>query len=269
MSRLTVFWTLHLIGLAFFAGGLWLNFSIWLQGSIDGRASPGLWAAIQASWRFVWRAGLRRTLRTFLVDGLSHRRFLHESPGRWFAHAALMGSLGVLSILSIITGFCEEILILLFKVHHPIVEAIVNKDTPIMALANEALGLIAIIALAFLVVRRYVQRPAQLRTEAVDTVLVVLLAVILVSGYPTEVLRLLKDGVGPELGWYSFIGYPLSLPFRSLNWPWEALHYWTFLFHSLLASAVIGYIPFSKVFHAVVSPAVATANSLAKEAQAA
>ena len=93
----------------------------------------------------------------------------------------------------------------------------------------------------------------------------VLLALTLVSGYPTEVLRLLKDQVPPHLGWYSFIGYPLSLPLRALDWPWERLHYWTFLFHSLLATACFAYIPFSKFFHVLVSPVVATVNSVAQE----
>ena len=267
MSRLTIFWVLHLTAMAIFLAGSWLHVSTWLQGQVEGRAGAGLGWALSASWRFLRRAGLRRTLRTLLLDGFFHRRLLAEDFWRWLAHACLLGGFIALTCLSTFTGIFEEGLIGLLKIRTPLTEAVVNKDTPIMALLNETLGLIMILGMLLIMVRRYIRRPAHLRTGAPDTVLVVLLAVILLSGYPTEALRLLIDRPGPALGWYSYIGYSLSLPFQSLNWPWETLHYWTFLFHSTVASAFFAYVPFSKFFHVLVSPVVATANVLAKEGQ--
>ncbi len=267
MPRLAVFWVLHVAAAIAFLAGCWLNASIWLQGSVGGRASPGLAAALTAAWRALRRAGLGRTLRALLLDGLFHRRLLATDRGRWLAHACLLGGFFAMFALSTLTGFCEEVLILAFKVQHPLVEAIVNKDTPIMALANEVLGVVMLAGMALMVARRYLRRPAQLRTAAPDTVLIVLLAVTLLSGYPTEVLRILAERVPPSLGWYSFVGYPLSLPLRGLDWPWQALHYWAFLFHSTLASAFFAYVPFSKFFHVLVSPIVAAANSAAREVE--
>jgi len=269
MSRLTIFWAAHLTATVIFLAGCWLNLSIWLQGRIEGRAKPSLWGAIGASWRFVRRVGLRRTLRALLLDGLLHRRLLRQDFWRWFAHACLLGSFLALTLLSTFTGIFEEGFVTLLNIRTPLIEAIVNKDTPLMALLNETLGLIMIAGLLLVIARRYIRRPAQLRTGPPDTLLVVLLGVTLLSGYPTEVLRLLMEQAGPGVGWYSYISYPLSLPFRSLNWPWERLHYWVFLFHSLFASAFFAYVPFSKFFHVLVSPVVATANSLAGEEQAA
>ena len=268
MSRLTIFWLLHAVAMLIFLAGTGLNVSIWLQGQVEGRSGAGLGWALAATWRFLRRAGLRRALRAFLLDGLVHRRLLAVDPWRWFAHGCLLGGFVALALLSTVTGFAQEVLIGLFGVRHPLVGAVVNKDTPIMALANETLGLVMILGMALIVIRRYLRRPTGLRTAAPDTALVVLLAVTLLSGYPVEALRLLKDHVPAELGWYSYLAYPLSQPLRTLNWPWEALHHWAFLFHSTVASAFFAYVPFSKFFHVLASPLVATANALAVEVAA-
>jgi len=208
-----------------------------------------------------------RALRAFLLDGLFHRRLLAADRGRWFAHACLLGGFAAMFALSLLTGFCTEVLVGLFGVHHPLVLAIVHKDTPAMALANETLGLVMLFGMALLAGRRYLQRPAQLRTAAPDTALVLLLSATLLSGYPVEALRLIAEGVPAHVGWYSYLGYALSLPLHGLPWPWPALHDWAFLAHTTVASALFAYVPFSKFFHALVSPVVATVNSLRREVE--
>jgi len=267
MPRLAVFWVLHAVAAAVFVAGCGLRVSIWLQGSVEGQPAPGLGAWLRAGWRCLRRAGLRRTLRAFLRDGLFHRRLLATSRGRWFAHACLLGGFGAMFALSLLTGFCTEVLVGLFGVRHPLVQAIINKDTPAMALANETLGLVMVVGIILVVWRRYLRRPAELRTAAPDTALVVLLAITLISGYPVEALRLVAEGVPAGIGWYSYLGYALSLPLRGLSWPWQALHDGAFLLHTTVASAFFAYVPFSKFFHALVSPLVATANSLRREVE--
>ncbi len=267
ISRLTVFWAFHLLAMAVLFAGCWLRASIWLEGQIDGRAPAGVRRALIAGWRFVRRAGLKQVLRSFIVHGLLHPRLRAQDRRRWQAHACLLGGFAGLAIFSTVTGFAQEILIGLFRVDHPLVQALVNKDAPLVALLNELLGLIMVISLAMMAARRYVRRPSNLRTGRPDTVLIVLLTATLLSGYPTEALRLLAERVPAELARYSFVGYLLSLPLRSMRWPWEALHYWVFLFHSLLASAFLASLPFSKLFHVVVSPLVAAANTTSPEVE--
>ncbi|MDI7274781.1 MAG: respiratory nitrate reductase subunit gamma [Anaerolineae bacterium] len=268
MSRLTVFWVCHLLAMAVLVAGLALRVSIWLEGQVEGRAPAGVRRGIGAGWRFLRRAGLRRTLRALVLDGLLHRRLWAQDRYRWLAHACLLGGFSALAVLSTLTGFAQEVLLGLLRVDHPLVQALVNKDGPVVAVLNETLGLIMVIGLAMMAMRRYVRRPDRLRTGPVDTALIALLAVTLLTGYPVEALRLLTEQVPPALARYSYVGYLLSLPLRSQSWPWEVLHYWTFLFHSLLASAFLAYIPFSKLFHALVSPLVAAANSVGREVQA-
>ena len=268
ISRLTVFWVFHLLAMAVLVAGCWLRVSIWLEGQIDGRAPAGARRAFVAGRRLVRRVGWRRLLRALIVHGLLHPRLRSEDRRRWLAHACMLGGFAALAALSTLTGFAQEILIGLFRVDHPLVWALANKDTPLVALLNEVLGLIMVISLAMIAARRYVRRPSNLRTGRPDTVLIVLLAATLLSGYPTEALRLLAEQVPAEVARYSLIGYVLSLPLRSVPWPWEVLHYWVFLFHSLIASAFLASLPFSKLFHVVISPAVAAANTVTREAEA-
>ena len=269
MSRLTVFWLLHTIALAIFLVGSGVNVSIWLEGSVEGRPRAGLRGALGATWRWLRRAGLRRTARALLRDGLFHRRLFAAHRGRWLAHAVVLGAFGAMFALSVLTGFCQEVLIHLLHVRHPLLAAIANKDTPFIALANEALGLVMLAGVALIAVRRYVRRAAELRTGPADTALIVLLGATLLSGYPTEVLRLVMEQVPAEVARYSFLAYPLSLGLRGLDWPWQRLHYWTFIFHSTLASATIAYLPFGRLFHVFAGPLVATANAVAREVEGA
>lgn len=267
MPRLAIFWVLHAVAAAIFVAGCGLRVSIWLQGSVEGRPAPGLRAALAAGWRALRRSGVRRAWRALLRDGLYHRRLRKVGRPRWAAHAFLLGGFAAMFALSLLTGFCKEVLAGLLHVRHPLVEAIIHKDTPAIALANETLGLVMLVSLAPIAIRRYLVRPAHLRTAAVDTALVVLLALTLASGYPVEALRLIAEGVPASVGRYSYLGWLLSLPLRGLVWPWQALHGWAFLFHVATASALLAYLPFSKLFHALVSPLVAAGNSLRREVE--
>ncbi len=248
----------------FLIGSGW-NVAVWLQGAVHGdpRLSP---------WRKLWLllgdvAGVLFSRRLWLVvqatvrDALFHRRLQQTSLLRWGAHIALLVSLGALFTLSLITGFCQEILHSIFGVNHPLVLAIMNKDNPFIGLANETLNLVACLGLGLVVYRRW-RREAQLLNAAPDLAILALVATLLVSGYPLESFRLLAENVPPAQAVYSFIGYPLALALRPLGWPWLTVHFWAFLFHAVVAAALIAYLPFSKFWHVFASPLVAVANTL-------
>ena len=131
-----------------------------------------------------------------------------------------------------------------------------------MALLNEVLGLVILIGLAMTLIRRFIVRPSQIRTTAFDTTTIVLLALIMITSYPTETFRLLMENVPPALGWYSFIGYPVARLIAPLNLNWEVWHYWTFMAHIAACFALAINMPFSKFFHVLVSPIIATANTV-------
>jgi nitrate reductase gamma subunit len=259
VDRLAIFWPLIAVAtVVFFIGAGW-NVAVWLQGAVHGdpRLSSGrkLWLLLGDLAGVLFSRRLWLVVQATVLDALLHRRLQQTSLLRWGAHISLLVSLGALFALSVITGFCQEILHGIFGVNHPLVLAIMNKDTPVMALANEILNLVACLGLGLVVYRRWGRREAQLLNAPPDLAL-------LVSGYPLESFRLLAENVPPAQAAYSFIGYPLALALRPLGWPWPTVHFWVFLFHATVAAALIAYLPFSKFWHVFASPLVAVANTL-------
>ena len=269
MDRLTLFWILMAASALLFFAGVAANVSLWLEGKADrGERSKGArlrgiaGTAIRGvSGRRFWLA-----VKAVLWDGLLHRALFREGKFRWLSHTSLALTFLFLFALSTFTGFFEEILHLLFKVETPFVLGVVNKDTPIMALLNEVAGLPLVFGLVAVIIRRYLSRPAQLRTEGADTSILVLLGIGLLTSYPTEALRFLMEDTPASLGSISFIGYPLAQAIRPLALPWEQWHFVLFFAHVLPFMVLLVYMPWSKFFHVLVSPIVAAANSLRGEA---
>lgn len=270
MSRLELFWTSHLIIIVIALVGLWMSVSIWLRGKVNGRADLSMGAKIAALLKItlstIFSARLWPLLKALILDGLLHRRLFKEDKLRWTAHASMFLTFLFLGILSTITGFFEEILKHFLHIESPLVLFITNKDTPLIALMNEIGGLIIIFGGIIAAVRRFIVRPAQLRTTTPDTLLIVALLAIIVTGYPIEAMRILFEDVPPSLARYSFVGYPLALLIKPLNWSWESIHFGLFFLHVGICSLSLLYLPFSKFFHVLVSPVIAVVNSVPKTA---
>ena len=202
MDRLAIFWPLIAVAtVVFFIGSGW-NVAVWLQGAVrgDARLSSGrkLWLLLGDVAGVLFSRRLWLAVQATVRDAILHRRLQQTSLLRWVAHISLLSSLGALFALSLITGFCQEILHSIFGVNHPLVLAIINKDTPVMALANETLNLVAGLGLGLVVYRRWGRREAQLLNAAPDLAILALVATLLVSGYPLESFRLLAENVPPH-----------------------------------------------------------------------
>ena len=266
-DRLTVFWIAIGVALLLFLAGLGIKVAFWSQGNL--RDQRGRRVTQRKAWvvfTLAAQSALQRlgaAVSYLVLDGLLHRRLLQENRYRWVCHFLLLAGFFSLFALSIFTGFFEEILHQFLRLDTPLVRFVINKDTPLMAVLNESLGLLILAGLLLTLIRRYIQRPAQLRTTTFDTSTLVLLAIIMLTSYPLEAMRLLMERVPPAAAWYSFIGYPLSLAMQPLNLRWELWHYWTFMVHIAACIALLISMPFSKFFHVLIGPIIATANQLA------
>jgi len=266
-DRLTVFWIGIAVTLVIFFAGIGFKMSFWARGRVrdlNGKLveRAKVWVALRDALKVIFSPQFGAVTNSFVLDGLLHRQLWREDRFRWLAHFLMLFGFLALFTLSTITGFFEEILHFIFGVEGTLVEFITNKDTPLMALLNEVLGLVILVGLALTLIRRFIMRPAQIRTTAFDTTTIVLLSIIMVTAYPTEVFRLLMENVPPALGWYSFIGYPLARLIAPLNLNWPVWHYWMFMAHVVACFALAVNMPFSKFFHVLVSPIIATANNL-------
>lgn len=272
--RLTLFWIIHLITLSLFGLEMLYILSIWLRGRVPGLPPDAsrlrkLGAVIRIVLGVVFSRYLFTALKALIRDGILHLPLREKSKPRWLAHIAVFGSFFALGVISTVTGLAIEVLHPIFHIEHPIVLMLINFDHPLMAFANEFLNLVLLAGLVVIFYRRFVQRDAQLRTIATDKVLLGILFAIVITGYPLEAFRLLADEVtkGPlqATAVYGFIGYPLSRLIKPLNWPWEALHFWSFFVHFGIVTFLMFYMPFSKFFHTLMSPLVVVINRVAEE----
>ncbi len=120
----------------------------------------------------------------------------------------------------------------------------------------DVMGLAATVGVAAALVVRYLLRPPRLRRGVLaDAVILWLLALILVSGFLVEGLRI--TGTADPWAAWSPVGYGVSALVRAVGMSEAAVrisHAWLWWIHFVLAMAFIAYIPFSKLFHLVLAP---------------
>ena len=270
MDVMLVFWIFHLPAMAVFVAGVALSLTIWLQGTVDGRgdisAGRKLLLLTRKALRTIFSARLGALLKALIWDGAIHPTLFKEHKLRWVAHSSVFGGILLLTILSAFSFVSVDIMIPLLKMDNIFTAIFANKDHPITAFLNDFGGLVVMVGLAIVIIRRYVIRELDMRTRLVDSEIIFFLAVIMVTGYLAEICRLSLEfaELAPTAG-YAFLGYPMALLVRNLPLPWGPLHDWLFLIHALFSSVVVAYIPFSKFFHALAGAMIATVNTLSSD----
>jgi hypothetical protein len=69
-------------------------------------------------------------------------------------------------------------------------------------------------------------------------------------------MRILLTAIPLPAALASFMGYPVSLLLGLFSIRWEAVYPYGWYIHAILTGALIAYLPFSKMFHILVSPLV-------------
>ncbi len=267
MDIMLIFWAVHIPAMVVFVVGIGLSLSIWLRGTVNGRsdisAGKKLSLLIRDTLAVVFSARLGAVLRVLIWDGAIHPTLFKEYKLRWVAHFCVFGGIVLLTILSFFSFISVDILIPVFSMDNLFTSIFANKDHALTAFLNEFGGLVVMVGLIIVMIRRYVIKELDMRTRIVDTEIIVFLVLIVVSGYVAEVCRLSFEFEElPSTAVYAFLGYPAALVVRTAALPWGRLHDFFFLVHAVFSSLVIAYIPFSKFFHAIAGAIVASVNSL-------
>lgn len=302
--RLTVFWIAHLILLGLFVVELVFILSVWLKARVPGLpADASRWRKLGAVTGLILRTTFSRRiwslLKALVVDGMVHRRLYRANLRRWSIHIAVFGSWLVLGVLSTITGLVVEILPLLGMsptqvASLPLIGHLYHADVWWVALLNELLGLTVLAGMFLVIYRRYIQKDPQLRTMPADNVVIALLTLIALSGFPAETFRLLADyttpvGVfrpdpamlsavkfpavlydvwGPQWGFLGYLSAALLGTLRLSPGVWTVLHNVSFWLHFVIVTALLFLLPFSRFFHVIMSPVIVAYNTtMEKEAR--
>jgi predicted CXXCH cytochrome family protein len=250
-------------GVLLFGLGMVLMASIWVQGSVGrGRVSlPRRIGRIAlAVLDFVFSIRILVFLWSFLVDGLLLRQVLRKSITRWLAHTLMFWAFGARMLWGVATWLLGWIAPL-----HPLTQALVNKNAPLVALVYDLLALLVIIGAVLALIRRFVKRDEQLISGGQDAVAIALLGSIFLMGFVAEGARIIVTDLRPELAVFSFVGYPLSLLFDLIPLQWHVIYSWLWYVHVALVVTFVAYLPFSKFFHILLGPLMVAVNAALKE----
>lgn len=240
------------LALLIFLGGLLAGGLFYMRGSVAGQ-SQSLHHKIAAGSEVLYRAAFSRrlweTLKVLWFDVLWQRRLLKESLRRWFFHSliylALLAKMGL--------GLCT------WLIHEwwpasDLAMALLNKNNGFVALTNDLLGLLILIGVLLAAMQRWVFKPDHVVAEWQDNIALIILGVMLISGFVAEAARILISQVPAQVAVYSFVAYPLSRLLAGTNIDWPGVYAWLWYVHGLSAALFVAYLPFGKMRHIFTAP---------------
>jgi len=208
---------------------------------------------------YLWRKGKAPSLhhrllsgpiiRALILDVLLQVQLLKQSLVRWIMHLCIFwGFLGLLAhttFLAIMSHFVPR--------DSAIAHAIfLGPGKNFLDVWGDLWGILLLIGLLIAFARRYIIKVEQLDTILTDIAALLFLSIITLTGFLSEAERLAATPWEPYMR-YSFVGSTLASLLRSM--PVFICNYTSIVWaHTLISLAFIGFIPFSKTWHAFVSP---------------
>lgn len=246
-----------------FLGGIVVNLSLWFKGTIG---APSFAAHEKVSylaekiWQVIFSKKILTLLKILVIDVLLLRRVLKESLSRWTIHTLIY-------LPFFLRFFIGLILLILSKCFpmSPGIEPLLDKNYPPIAFIYDLLGLCVIMGIGAATMRRLQKTFRDRPSAGQDVFVLALLGAILITGFIVEGLRIFLTAPPPSIALYSFIGYPISLFLGLFPIRWEWVYPYGWYVHAMLTGMFIIYLPFSKMFHILVSPIVLLIHSVAKE----
>jgi cytochrome b subunit of formate dehydrogenase len=253
---------ISIIAFILFLGGIGMILSVWFGGTV-GDSSFSTHEKIsylaEKIWQVVFSRKILTLLKVFAVDILLLRGILKESLSRWTIHSFIY--------LPFFLRFFIGLILLIFSSCFPMspnVAMLLDKNYPPVAFTYDLLGLCVIIGAASAMMRRFQKTSKNLLTTGEDVVILGLIGAIMIIGFMVEGMRIVISGIPTSVALYSFIGYPVSLFWGLFRIRWESVYPYGWYVHAILTGLFIIYLPFSKMFHILVSPMVLFINSVTK-----
>jgi cytochrome b subunit of formate dehydrogenase len=254
---------ISIITFILFLGGIAITLSFWLRGTLGAptyTTHEKISYLGEKIWQVVFSRKIVTLLKVFVVDVLLLRGILKESLSRWTIHSFIY-------LPFFLRFFIGLILLIVSKCFpmSPSVAILLDKNYPPLAFTYDLLGLCVIIGVAGATMRRFQKTFQNRPSGGQDMIVLALLGAILVTGFMVEGLRILLTGIPSSSALPSFVGYPLSLFLDLFPIRWEWVYPYGWYVHAILTGLFIVYLPFSKMFHILVSPLVLFVNSVTRE----
>jgi Fe-S oxidoreductase/nitrate reductase gamma subunit len=227
-SRLFVY-IVAAITMAIFAYGLYLKIKLWRA----GKPAPGRLSNIPSRINHLIRYGFAQV--KVLADAY---------PG--FFHATIFFGFVLLFIGTSLTVLDEDLYRLITGS-----KFIQGPFYVVFSLILDIAGLAAIFGLAMAAWRRYGVKSERLDNKSEDATLLILILLILVTGFLSEAIRI-SHHMYPFEKYSSPLGFAMAMPFAAMGDGGRmAAHAIVWFTHLFLAMIFIGSLPWTKAFHIV------------------
>jgi hypothetical protein len=242
---------------------MWFRISVYLQGTLAGaeNAKPAgkLKILIKRGWKdFCARPGWY--IKVLILDVIFHKKLFGQSFYRWLTHTLLVFGFIATFIVDMIKGFTTGYLvewshtIPAFSFAHAFETGSLR---PFLDFFLEFFSFLILVGCVLAIIRRFILRPDQLRTEEEDITTLIFILFLELSGFFIEGYRIAHPEVvkariylanftpASANNWFSFGGYFLSLFLKDLRINANFLWY----FHVVPSLIWLIYIPHSKLLH--------------------
>ncbi len=242
----------------FFFWGMGLHMSTWLEGTIRGREHASKWEKAKFFTGRGWKAFWTRPgwyIKVLITEVIFHRNLYSQSFYRWLAHTLLVFGFVATFVVDMVKGFTTGYLVELGFSFARSFET--GSIRPFLDFFLEFFSFLILVGCAMAVVRRFVLRPEQLRTEEEDVTTLLFILFLELSGFFIEGYRIAHPEVvqahnymanftpASANNWISFGGYFLSQFLKDIRINADFLWY----FHVVPSLVWFIYIPHSKLLH--------------------
>ncbi len=203
----------------------------------------------------IWRQGKgelrtdypeKRIVAVFKYVILQAKIFKESYAG--IMHASFFFGFAVLFVVTMILMAQDDFTELFF--HYRFIQ---GNFYLIWSLVGDLFGLVVLLGLIMATYRRYKAKPSRLDTKPIDTFAVVLIFVIIITGFTSEAMRIAISDF-PKWEVWSPVGYVLALPFSLFGeTSLRVMHQFSWWIHMLGAFTFIGLVGSDKLGHIMIS----------------
>jgi nitrate reductase gamma subunit len=258
MDKHLIFYIMFFPTMIFFFWGIGLHISMWLEGTLEGAEKATKWEKfkiyINRGWRGFWkRPGWY--IKILITEVIFHRKLFTKSFYRWLAHTLLVFGFVATFFVDMVKGFTTGYLVEFGVSFAHVFET--GAIRPFLDFFLEFFSFLILVGCLMAIIRRFVVRPDQLRTEEEDITTLLFILFLELSGFFIEGYRIAHHEVveahvylanftpASANNWISFGGYFLSQFLRDIKINADFLWY----FHVVPSLIWIIYIPHSKLLH--------------------
>ncbi|NWG01805.1 MAG: respiratory nitrate reductase subunit gamma [Syntrophaceae bacterium] len=269
MDKHLIFYVMFFPTVIFFLWGMSLHISVWLEGTLQGAEKATKWEKFKIYLRRGWRGFWGRPgwyIQILITEVIFHRKLFSKSFYRWLAHTLLVFGFVATFIVDMIKGFTTGYLVEFGVSFAHVFET--GAIRPFLDFFLEFFSFLILVGCVMAIVRRFIIRPDQLRTEEEDITSLLFILFLELSGFFIAGYRIAHPEVSQARiylanltppsanNWISFASYFLSQFLGDIKINANFLWY----FHVVPSLLFFIYLPHSKLLHIFTSSVTVVAD---------